>query len=148
MSSFSADPIATGIPIEHLPLVWPGAWRLLEPAWRSGNDHSDVLAQLQTLDCQLWCVYSGDQLISGIVTRLLKPVGTSGDLNCRIWLVGGSSVRSWVNDLLPKLSAWARSEGCVKLSASGRKGWDRLARSLGWKAVGIESGQTIYEVAL
>jgi hypothetical protein len=129
---------ATGIPLRDLHLVWHDLWPLLEPAVKRSPDYSagdragpDVLARLIARDAQLWAVYEDGRPVAAITTWItLDP-----EKRCRIWLVGGSRVRDWVGDFLPKVEAWARGLGCVALTASGRDGWTRLAKKMGWEPV-------------
>lgn len=142
-----ATPIATGIHDDYLGIVWPNAWRVLEPVWKMSLDRPNILAQLKSRDAQMWVVYDGPRLIAGIVTRLNR-VGTSGDLRCRVWLVGGSRMSEWAGDFIPKLKVWARSEGCSHIDGAGRKGWARIMARLGFTKVGPEDDLTLWELAL
>jgi hypothetical protein len=135
---------ATGIPLRDLHLVWPDLWPLLEPAVKRTPDKPDVLARLIARDAQLWGVYEEGKPVAAIVTTIvLCP-----EKKCRLWLVGGSRVREWVGDYLPKVEAWARGLGCTALWASGRDGWCRLANRLGFESVGTIAGFPVWERSL
>jgi hypothetical protein len=129
--STSSGLATTGIPLRDLHVVWPDLWPLLEPAVQRTPDKPDVLARLIAGDAELWAVYEDGRPVAAITTWItLDP-----EKRCRIWLVGGSRVRDWVGDFLPKVEAWARGLGCVALYASGRDGWTRLAKNMGWEPV-------------
>jgi hypothetical protein len=130
-----------------VPLVWEQVWPLLEPAYALSPEKDDVFAGLVNRDFQLWVVFAMNKPVSGIVTRLWRDT-TSGSLDCRIWLVGGVCLSSWVSNFLSILIPWAKSEGCTTLSAAGRKGWARLGGKLGWKRVGEENGMPLWRFAL
>lgn len=139
--------IATGVPEAHLYDVWPDVWPLLEPAWKASDDKSNILAQVRSLESQLWGVYDSSRLIAGIVTRLLR-VGTSGDLNCHLWLVGGSRLSDWAGDFIPKLKDWSRSEGCVAITGNGRPGWARIVARFGGERIEDRAGLACWRLKL
>ena len=142
-TSSGQAPVATGIPVAHLPLVWRDLWPLIEPAYRRSHEKEDLPLGLAVRRLQLWAIYQGGVPIAAVVTRLNRHLG-SGDLDCRIWLVGGRDLTHWLGDFLAKLIPWARAEGCACLSGSGRKGWTRIARQLGCVPDGEEGGDTVW----
>lgn len=167
--SASSRPVATGIPLQDLHLVWADVWPLLAPAIQRTPDKPDVLARLLVRDAQLWVVYDDDKPVAAIVTQItllrryaasesmssIGPSGTSEDdalrsssgaeKGCRLWLVGGSRVNEWAAELLAKLELWARSLGCVALWGSGREGWDRIVRRMGGSRMGTIAGFPAWE---
>lgn len=144
----SRAPVATGIPIAHLDLVWHELWPLIEPAWRRSREKGDLLAGLRARRLQLWAVYEGRTPIAAVVTRLNRHPGPRHHLDCRIWLVGGRDLARWLPDFLAKLIPWARAEGCACLSGAGRKGWTRIARRLGCVRDGVEDGDIVWRLDL
>ena len=140
---------ATGIPLRDLHLAWRELWPLLEPAVRRTPDKPDVLARLIARDAQLWAVYEGDQPIAAVVTQITlgwsSEAAARGERGCRLWLIGGSRVREWADELLIKLELWARSLGCVALWGSGREGWDRIVRKMGGTSIGSIAGFPAWE---
>jgi hypothetical protein len=140
---------ATGIPLRDLHLAWPALWPLLEPAVKRTPDKPDVLPRLIARDAQLWAVYDSDKgaadaprPIAAIVTQItIDPAGK----RCRLWLVGGSRLGDWADELLAKLEAWARSLGCVALWGSGREGWHRIVKRMGGTGIGTIAGFPAWE---
>lgn len=139
--------VATGIPSRHMMQVWPQLWPLIKPAWELDPEHPDLLAGIRKRDFQLWAVYKDGKVIAGIATKLLREA-TSGNLLAHLWLVGGSRVPEWLPDFMAKFSAWARAEGCVRITAAGRKGWDRLVRSYGGRRLEDFRGTARWELDL
>lgn len=140
-------PIATGIPSPHLHHAWPDLWPLLKAAHEKSREKTDLLAGLMSKELTLWAVYEHNKPVAGIVTRLWR-VGTSGELHCRIWLVGGSRMSEWASDFIVKLSAWAKAEGCSELNGAGRRGWARTVTRFGGERAPDEDGEPAWRLAL
>jgi hypothetical protein len=139
--------VATGIPDNHIHLVWPTMWPLLKPAYEKSREKTDLLAGIMSRDLQAWAVYENNALVAGIVSRLLRPEGTSS-LNCRVWLVGGSRLSEWAPDFITKLIPWAKAEGCDRISGGGRRGWSRIVKQFGGVRVDDEDGAPAWELRI
>jgi len=98
-------------------------------------------------DLQLWAVFDKNTAVAGIVTRLLRE-STSGNLHCRLWLVGGSRLSEWAPDFIAKLIPWAKAEGCTEINGSGRKGWRRIVARFGGVEEGEEDGLPVWRLTL
>lgn len=48
-----------------------------------------------------------------------------------LWLCGGD-LREIIDVMLPKAEAFARQEGCTRLTTAGRVGWDRVMKGQGF----------------
>lgn len=103
------------------------AWLLaaLEPGCGS---EQDVLADLQVGRAQLW---PGEA--SAMVTRCV--VDDRGPC-LHVWLAGGDLVD--ILRLKPGIEAWARAQGCERVTINGRQGWARVLRRSGYVRVGDE----------
>lgn len=128
--------IATAIRPGNLALAWPDLGPMLARAVRFTPDKPDVLARLLDGSAQLWAIIEDGRPIAAIVTEIT----TVPDRWCRLWLVAGERVAAWVHGFLDRVEAWARACGCIGLWASGREGWARLARRLGWRREGSDAG--------
>ena len=73
----------------------------------------------------LWLVWDGRVIRSVLATELAHEI--SGMKVCNIPFCTGSNAQNWVG-LLHEIEAWARSEGCVKIGANMRKGWQKLIK--------------------
>lgn len=88
-----------------------------------GGTHSerDLLKGLESEAMQLW---PGEK--SGIVTEIIQYPQAKV---CHFWLVGGE-----IKEILamePSIVDWAKSIGCSKVTAAGRRGWTRKLKH--WK---------------
>jgi len=147
-----SQPIATGIPVSHLHLVWADLWPLLEPAYALSREKADILAGLQDRRFQAWAVYdtcgnSARRPIAAIVTRIWRDTET-GETDCRLWLVGGCRAHEWLPDFIAKVSTWARIEGCTRLTAGGRRGWWPLVRAYGGHRIADEDGSQAWALEI
>ena len=143
-----ASPVATGIPRENLGDAWPALWPLMAPAYALTAEKLDLLGGIRSQALQLWGIYSKREAVAGILTRLVRHA-TSGELHCQIWLVGGSRLSEWIGDFLSKLKAWAKSEGCVAIVATGvRPGWERVAPKLGFVRSFVDGPDQYWEARI
>lgn len=138
---------ASGVPRDYLWDAWPQVWPLLKPAYDKSREKTDLLGGLLSKDLQLWLISDNLIPVAGIVTRLLRE-STSGNLHCRLWLVGGYRLSEWAPDFIAKLIPWAKAEGCTEINGSGRKGWRRIVARFGGVEDGEEDGQPVWRLAL
>lgn len=148
MSSSLGDLVATGIRSDGLAEVWPRIWPFLKKAYDKSPDKLDLLAGLRSRELQLWAVYAKDGPVAGIVSRLERQEGTSGELHCHLYLVGGSHLSSWSSDFITKISAWAKAEGCSALTGNGRRGWDRIVKRFGGERIEDSQGMPCWKLVL
>lgn len=92
------------------------------------NTHTldDVLAMIEAKDAQLWL---GEN--SAAVTEIIQYPRAKA---LHLWLCGGD-MKEITDQMLPKAEAFARAEGCTKLTTGGRKGWDRVMSRHGFTPV-------------
>lgn len=138
---------ASGVPRDYLWDAWPQVWPLLKPAYDKSREKTDLLGGLLSRDLQLWLISDNLVPVAGIVTRLLRE-STSGNLHCRLWLVGGCRLSEWAPDFIEKLIPWAKAEGCTEINGSGRKGWRRIVARFGGVEDGEEDGLPVWRLAL
>lgn len=147
MSSSSGSLIVTGVPARLLWDCWPGIWPLIEKAYRKSEEKADILGGILSKDLQAWAIYEKNIPIAGIVSRLLRE-GTSGELHCHVWLIGGSRLSEWAPDFVAKLIAWAKSEGCSAVTGNGRRGWSRIMPKLGFHRIDDRDGLPCWKRAI
>lgn len=98
----------------------------------AGNTHSvqDVADAVRSGEAQLWESESGESFaLSSIDEYPQKRV-------VRIWLAAGNIAE--VIELSEDIVVWGKSHGCSHAILSGRKGWERVGKDLGW-----EHGSTV-----
>jgi hypothetical protein len=71
----------------------------------------------------LWVLIDEEGEIKGAVVTCFIEYPNKKALH--IMLLGGSEGRSWKNELIDTLRAFAVDQGCDCIEASGRKGWER-----------------------
>lgn len=94
------------------------ARRFLEPALeytRGTHTFSDVARYLETGHAQLW-----DTDRAAIVTQVIQ---TPRIKTCHFFLAGGDLAE--LERMQPIVEAWARKEGCRRMTLAGRPGWTR-----------------------
>lgn len=62
------------------------------------------------------------------------------------WLAGGD-MRELVDDMLPCVEAWALDQGCDKIIISGRTGWARVLKPLGYSTVWVAQAKDLNGLA-
>jgi hypothetical protein len=112
---------------------WEEAQALLEPARQLGG-FADVLGEHELL----WAVLDGDDLLA-VATAAL------GDDHAEIRLAGGRDHRRWALPLAQAIAAMARDEGVEFLCLSGRMGWLRSLRPMGWEYRGLIEGAPVIQ---
>lgn len=142
MSSYLVDVVGT----RWLGHVWADLWPLVKRAWDKSDDKSEILPGLRERRFQLWGIYCNTEPVAGIVTRL--RVGTSGELHCHVWLIGGSRLSEWAPDFVAKLIPWAKAEGACAITGNGRLGWSRIMPTLGFSRVDDLDGLPCWKRAI
>jgi hypothetical protein len=84
---------------------------------------------------QLWVAWDDDarRVDAAIVTEIINYPRLS---ECRIWLVGGRRMKTWVDAAHAEIEAFARQHGCAFLTGGMRRGWLRIGGAA-WRETGI-----------
>lgn len=94
------------------------ARKFLEPALEyAGGTHTyaDVVRDLDTGKAQLW-----DTDRAALVTEILRFPQAKA---CHVFLAGGDLAE--IERIRPILEAWAKQQGCTRMSLAGRPGWTK-----------------------
>jgi hypothetical protein len=102
--------------------------RLEKALAHGGGTHTpaDVVRLIEDRRAQLW--ERGDGVIVTEVQAF--PLGKT----VSYWLAAGA-LRDCLA-LQDEIDEWAQSEGCVRATLTGRRGWGRAAAAWGWKLDG------------
>lgn len=92
-------------------------------ARQATHDIEDVERMVAEGEAQLWL---GQK--SAAVTEIVQFPRCK---TLHLWLCGGD-LREITEDMLPKAEAFARAEGCTRLTTAGRIGWDRVMKTHGF----------------
>lgn len=92
---------------------------------------SDIYALLLSRHLRLWLALSEGEVLACAVSMIQEYPRAKV---CALLLVGGEKLDQWLH-FSDDIAAWAKSQGCTALEGPGRKGWERAAKSLGWKPV-------------
>ena len=128
------------------PDLTPRAWPLIE-AWvlaslneANANVEPDVIrASLERGDMQLWLAWDDGRAHGCCITELYT---SARGKTCGLVIVAGLDFKRW-RPLIAEIKEWAGREGCVRLEASGRDGWQRYVRADGWRKV-----RTVIEMSI
>lgn len=103
--------------------VWPHIQSFLQSAVdRHGGWTLTALRRVVDSGGLLW-VITDDRPVASVVTILTE--NHRGEKLCEVLACGGKRMNEWTH-LMTDLEAYARAEGCNKISLSGRRGWGRM----------------------
>lgn len=95
-------------------------------AYQATHAIEDVEAMVESGEAQLWL---GEK--SAAVTEIVKFPRLKV---MHLWLCGGD-LREITEVMLPRAEAFARVEGCDRLTTGGRIGWDRVMKRHGFTPI-------------
>ena len=108
---------------------WPRCRDWILPALaREDEDEAELVGDLAAGRAQLW---PGEG--AAMVTQCVdEPQGRC----LHVWLAGGALAE--ILRLRPGVEAWARAQGCGRVTLNGRGGWARALRGHGYARRGEE----------
>lgn len=87
------------------------------------HTYQDVLDGITSGRMQLWPAPRGCAVTEIVVYPRTQTL--------HVFLAGGEMDQLF--DMIEDAAAWGRKQGCVKMTLSGRIGWQRAMKDLGWK---------------
>ena len=124
----------TGVPREHLKEMLPLVSHLIVEALETtlGEDSFvEVVEKLSTGNMQMWVVGDEDDFnILGVVLTRVQVCEKTKLLN--VYLCSGEAFDSWTTHL-EMLEEWGRTKGCEYITATGRRGWTKKLKPLGFE---------------
>lgn len=128
------------------PAITEKAWPLIEPWVLAALDEAQanvepdaIRVALAVGAMQLWLAWDEGRAHGCCVTELY---GSAKGKTCGLVIVAGMDFKRW-RPLIADIKEWARREGCVRLEAAGRDGWQRYVRADGWRKV-----RTVIEMSI
>lgn len=124
----------TGILVEDVDSSWDQAGPLLQKAIdKSDGEYSqdDILRLIMSGEMQLWGAFDieEDVMLMAMVTEIIiYPQHKSA------WIVlsGGTRLDDWFEGIHNLLLRWAKYHGCKNIRITGRTGWERKLKHLGY----------------
>ena len=120
------------VPPDRISECWEEVAPLLKPAVdRSGGRFliEDVYHLLRNGKCQLWVIFEEGVIVACCTTSFTeypqKRMLTGQFL-------GGKHLSYWATKLDHVLESWGRDNGCAGIELTGRRGWVRVLKKLGW----------------
>lgn len=107
---------------------------MLEPA----RARSDEPIELLGFNEVLWAVLDGDELLACATARITE------DRACEVMLVGGRDHKRWLKQLDAEIGKAAAEAGATQMFASGRPGWRKALKAMGWGSESVSSDTTLY----
>jgi hypothetical protein len=110
------------------PKTWPAVFALLKPAIELGDDVTaeELIDDLLANRAQLWVNRKGGDPIAAAVTQRLGSL-------VHFQLLGGSDMKSWLDDLIAGVAERAKPLGIDRFTMTGRPGFEPVLKDKGWR---------------
>lgn len=101
------------------------------PAIMESYHMGDISDKLCTGEMQLWVAEDAEgDVFMVLLTQLAKyPKGKV----CFLLGVAGKDMAGWLDELMELLKTWSLEQGCSKIIAQGRDGWERALKPHGYE---------------
>lgn len=131
-----------GLLSKHLDKVWHEVWSVLAPAFAYSDgayDEQLVYNGLKTRNMQLWLEVEDEKIISAGVTKIIEWPDKKV-----CWAVGlAGKGDDLVQRYLETVEPWARHHGCAEMRLTGRRGWERKMKRLGFEFRHVEMAKQL-----
>ena len=126
--------IVSLVPPEYVDKEWPHVADLLLKAilfsggrWDIESVREDVKAGRQ----HLFLVYDEDKKETKAAWTS-KFVEYPGSKALHAVFIGGSGIGEWIGEVNNFIKSWAKDNDCNFVEFTGRKGWERKLKKIGW----------------
>jgi len=130
---FPATVSVVPIRAEDVDAVWLEAAPFIRLAQRRIERNigmSNIYDELVKGQICLWLVTIEDKLQAVIITRFVQhPLRRA----LRLEYIAGKSMTKWLDKSMATMRKAAQIAGCSVIEGDGRKGWTRIAKSIGFK---------------
>jgi hypothetical protein len=114
-----------GIPAAELPAVWPHVVRDIEEAANSSRGKytaDDMRGEIERGDCQLW-IWHTETARAVVVTQIHSYRRLKC---CWVRIATGHNYRECAAQVMQRIEAWAKENGCDAMELIARPGWSRV----------------------
>ena len=123
------------VPVRHIceyELVeyWEVAEERLEEALHYVPNNvtlDEIIDNLADRRMQLWDIDNGN------ATALTYFHTSNHEKMLTIVTLTGDHMQRWFSSFMDRMEEYARGEGCSRIEAAGRKGWEKVAKPYGWE---------------
>jgi hypothetical protein len=126
----------SAVPVDLVNQYWGHVLPILSKAFNYASmkiSEQDVYTDIMNGDQTLWVAFDGTPLnLVGAFTVRVKNY-PAGKALCGEHL-GGERLNEWADELFDTMESYANHLGINRLELIGRRGWEKLLRSKGWKA--------------
>lgn len=121
--------------------IWPIVEPLLDQTYAAVDELTppDLRDWLERGAGLLWVITLGESIVAVVTTSLVRK--RSG-LACRLVGCAGLGLPLW-KFCIAEIEAYARAEGCVKVFAEGRRGWERALAGHGYATTRVILEKTL-----
>jgi len=118
---------------EHYDVIWPNINKYMEGAakYTYGRfDVDDIKEGLVKNNQQLWISFD-DKIYGAVITEIIQYPKMRALV---MHFTGGIELKRWKPEMLKTLQSYAKLKECASIESYGRRGWERVFKSDGFKS--------------
>ncbi|MGB0854956.1 MAG: hypothetical protein ACPGSI_16790 [Pikeienuella sp.] len=115
-------PVPAGELDNWLPLI---TWHLGSFSENGLHEPEDFIADIRDRKRQLWIAWNG--MVKAVC---LTAIADDRQKSCLVTHCAGSGFRDWAH-MIEGIANWARAEGCQRIEATTRPGWEKALKKFG-----------------
>lgn len=126
--------IVSLVPSEYIDREWPHVANYLNKAIVSSGgrwDLNSVLKEVKSGDQHLFIVYDEEKEETKAAWTS-KFISYPNSKSLQALFIGGSGYDEWIEEVNEFMKSWAEDNGCNFVEFTGRKGWERRLKNIGW----------------
>ncbi len=126
--------IVSLVPSEYADREWPHVADFLSKAVKTSGGRWDmdaVLAEVKAGQQHLFIVYDEDKEETKAAWTS-KFIDYPSSKALQTLFIGGSGYDEWIEEVNEFIKSWAEDNGCNFVEFTGRKGWERKLKDIGW----------------
>jgi len=119
-----AIPVTSEMLDEYLPLI---GWHLDQFAANGQYTPKNFEDQIRDRERQLWVAWD-----NGVKAVVLTAIADDRLGSCLVTHAAGKGMADWLH-LFPVIVEWAKAQGCKRIEATARPGWERMLKGFDMK---------------